>query len=147
MEDDFEKTEFRRDERLDKLESNIKKISGKINNLSREVEKLKLSGFQEQIDSQNDKLNKLENLNLETCRHAAFVDIENLRYNFRVWIDKNLAPNSTLYRNTSDFIERTFAASREALSFSTSPTIIAQEFRGKCQDYCKRHNIPAFLEE
>jgi len=147
MENDFEKSAFKIDERVDILEKKVEDLELNIEESNDEVEKLKLSGFQEQIALFNGQINLLRESILATSRHSAFVDVENLLYNFRLWISFNLSHDQKTYYNAKDFIERTSSAAKQGIALSEFPISVAQKFRKQCTDYCKRHNFEAFQED
>ena len=147
MEDDFEESAFRKDERLEKLESVTNRLSRKINDLSNEFSKLELSRLHDQITNLHKKIGELEEFNLETRRHLAWLDIESLR----IFIDdlgvEYLGKNSPDYFKLYDYVRRKSAAAMQEVESSLEPIQISKNFRRDCRIYCERHNLETFLEE
>jgi predicted nuclease with TOPRIM domain len=154
MSDDFEKSAFGMDERFEKLESTYKELMDKVEKLESdfeglpdEVEQLKISGFQEQINNINNGIVEIKNSILETDHEVALIKIEDYRYKLLMAAERLLGNNRSKLIEFREYIERTSASAKAEIKLSKSPLVVSHEFDNKIREYCKRHNINAFIEE
>jgi hypothetical protein len=144
-------------EDVENLKKAVKSLKSKHNKIANQVEQLDLIGFQQQISSlddkvnklseqlSNDKIGKLEAMLLETRRYVARKSIEDLRLFLENRLAIDLPHNSTvIYQKAHEFLMVESAKAQQVVIHSSAPISVAELFEKNCHAFFTSNSLSGF---
>ena len=119
------------------IDNKIKSLKGRITRLSNRIERLELTGLQEQITSVAKKVKEVDSILLRLERDVAQLNIKQ----DLLWAQWSFGPLQANVNaaNCIRFARETASAALVEVNTSINPHQVAQAWYSKCADYFHKH--------
>ena len=129
------------EEKFYKEINKIETLEGQLEELTERVDRLELSGLQEQITGLSNRIDELQNELIQTSRQTARNEINNVCVYLLRWVHENRDISDAVSVEMSSYINRASAVVHQKVNDATDPIEASIEYENKMGKYFKDQNL------